>query len=103
MAPARASPPPASHTRMIELASGRICATMLGTKKLPPPMTLETTIAAASKGPRRRSSEGVGGDVTRSAPASSLDQLTRDGVFGDFRPLGGTVLREELDLGVDEL
>jgi hypothetical protein len=31
-------------------------ATRMGTKKMPVPMTLETTIAAESRGPRRRSS-----------------------------------------------
>jgi len=30
---------------------------MIGTKKIPPPMTFETTIAEASSGPSRRSRE----------------------------------------------
>jgi hypothetical protein len=34
---------------------------MIGTKKMPPPMTLEMTIAAASSGPSRRSREPLGG------------------------------------------
>jgi len=44
-----------------------ICATMIGTKKIPPPMTFDTTIAAASIGPRRRSS----GDEERVAVAGA--------------------------------
>ena len=35
-------------------AEGVSLATSTGTKKMPPPMTFETTIAAASNGPRRR-------------------------------------------------
>jgi hypothetical protein len=39
----------------------------MGTKKIPPPMTFETTMAAASKGPSRRSSvipdRSVAGDA----------------------------------------
>jgi hypothetical protein len=37
---------------------------MIGTKKMPPPMTLEMTIAAASTGPSRRSSAPLGGAAT---------------------------------------
>ena len=36
-------------------------ATIIGTKKMPPPMTFEMTIAAASSGPRRRSSVASAG------------------------------------------
>jgi hypothetical protein len=38
---------------------GTIPATSIGTKKMPLPMTFDTTIAAASRGPSRRSSVGV--------------------------------------------
>jgi hypothetical protein len=40
---------------------GTICATITGTKKMPPPITFEMTMAAASRGPRRRSSSGTCG------------------------------------------
>ena len=46
-------------------ALGTSRATMIGAKKMPPPMTFETTMAAASSGPRRRSSEGGSSVVTR--------------------------------------
>ena len=66
---------------------GTICATMTGTKKMPPPMTLETTIAAASNGPSRRSSTarlercgGVEGSARSRATRTALlrEQLPRD-------------------------
>src|SRR6185436_570085 len=56
MAPANASAPPSSQTQTIAVGLPTICATMIGTKKIPPPMTLEMTMAAASTGPSRRSS-----------------------------------------------
>ena len=55
IAPANDSAPPTSQISRKLRASGRSCATMMGTKKIPPPMTFETTMAAASSGPRRRS------------------------------------------------
>ena len=40
------------------IALGTRPATRIGTKKMPLPMTFETTMAAASSGPSRRSSVG---------------------------------------------
>src|SRR5439155_8344296 len=70
---------------------------------MPPPMTLETTMAAASRGPSRRSSEGGGSGITRAVPASWRDELTRDGGLGDGRPLRRPVLGEQAHLDVHEL
>ena len=58
IAPANASAPPRNHIHSIADGAGTSCATMIGTKKMPPPMTFDTTIAAASNGPSRRSSDG---------------------------------------------
>ena len=65
---------------------------MTGTKKMPPPMTLEMTIAAASSGPRRRSRD----DVTWSRAGAC------DRVLAQPDPLRGSVLCEDIDLGVHE-
>src|SRR5678815_2050847 len=70
---------------------------------MPPPMTLETTMAAASRGPRRRSRNATVRAVTRDACGSFGDQRARHGVFAHLLPLDVSVLREELDLGVDKL
>ena len=58
-------------------------ATMIGTKKMPPPMTLEMTIAAASSGPRRRSRWTAG---RRGAHLLGQD-LARNVVGRDLHPL----------------
>src|SRR5437868_2860945 len=72
IAPAKASAPPSTQTSRMARASETSPATRIGTKKMPPPMTLETTMAAASKGPSRRSSDGEGegesGGLTRAMP-----------------------------------
>src|SRR5947208_5308078 len=103
MAPAKANPPPTTQTTRIDRASGRICATRIGTKKMPPPITLDTTMATASSGPRRRSSEGKGVRITGAALRSWGQELTRDGRVADFRPLGRAVFSEKIDFCVDEL
>ena len=56
MAPAKASTPPASQTLSMAQALGTSWATNAGTMKIPLPITLETTIAAPSSGPRSRRS-----------------------------------------------
>src|SRR5512141_208453 len=61
MAPANDSSPPSSHTPSSAHGCGAMPATIWGTKKMPPPMTFETTIAAASSAPSRGSTR-VGGD-----------------------------------------
>src|SRR4029078_151522 len=73
MAPANASAPPSSHTHRIADGLPAICATMIGTKKMPPPMTLEMTMAAASMGPSRRSmaDDEAGGAAARGARDTS--------------------------------
>ena len=45
---------------------------MTGTKKMPPPMTLEMTIAAASNGPSRRASVAASGDAAGALATASL-------------------------------
>src|SRR5512140_3135493 len=54
-APASASSPPATHTPMIHIGCGTAEAMTPGVMKMPTPMTLAMTIAAASTGPRRGS------------------------------------------------
>src|SRR5262245_16532644 len=75
----------------------------MGTKKMPPPMTLETTMAAASSGPRRRSSDATVGGVTRGACGSFGDQCARYGVFPNLLPLSRPVFREDLNFRVHKL
>src|SRR5262245_26847096 len=70
---------------------------------MPPPITLETTMAAASRGPRRRSSDASHRTVTPDARGSLFDDGARDGIFADFLPLRVRVLRKQLNLRVDEL
>src|SRR5258708_3538082 len=78
---------------------GTSCATMTGTKKMPPPMTLEMMIAAASSGPRRRSSRAGGAVAGPPAPgaANLLGQnLARDVEGADLHPLRRAVLGEHV-------
>src|SRR2546427_2003882 len=102
-APANASAPPIAHTESIAVLSGRMVATNPGVVKMPTPMTLEMTIAAASSGPRRRSSDADWGRVTRAAPASFDDQHAHDGKVAKAHPLRRAVFAGELDLRVDKL
>src|SRR6266545_6771906 len=55
MAPANASRPPATHVERNSSALGTDAAICGGVNRMPPPITLETIIAAASSGPSRRS------------------------------------------------
>src|SRR5205823_13960408 len=70
---------------------------------IPVPMTLETTMAAASKGPSRRSRDGEGWALTRAVPASLRNELSGDRHLPHVRPLRRPVLRDELYERVDEL
>src|SRR5690349_11576582 len=63
-------------------------------------MTLEITIAEASSGPKRRSSEAWCGRFTS---PSLGDQLSGDGKCADALPLHRPVLREQLDVRVHEI
>src|SRR4051794_24046160 len=103
MAPANENAPPTSHTNNSARESDTERATRMGTKKMPPPMTLETTMAAASSGPSRRSSEALEEGVTRDACRSFADESARDSVLADLFPLDRPVLGENLNLGVDKL
>src|SRR6185503_9401225 len=62
IAPANASAPPANHTPRNSQGFGTAAATSGGVKRMPPPMTFDTTTAAASIGPSRRSSAGPSAD-----------------------------------------
>src|SRR5512140_2337363 len=99
MAPANASAPPATHTPIIARGCGTSCATMTGTKKMPPPITFEMTIAAASSGPSRRSS------ATGASRANLLrrDQQPWQIELPDFHPLRRAVLRVDVHAHVAEL
>src|SRR5581483_6335711 len=70
--------------------------------KMPMPITLEMTMTAASSGPRRRSSEGGDDRVTRRGQGLLRQELSRNRVLAEPRPLRRTVLREEGDLRIDE-
>src|SRR5262249_22687281 len=72
-------------------------ATITGTKKIPPPMTFEMTMAAASSAPSRRSSTAADGRATL------LRELARQGVLGEFHPLRRAVLGEDVYPHVLEL
>src|SRR5688572_15546369 len=98
MAPANASAPPASHAARNHQGSGIAAATCGGVKRMPPPMTLATTIAAASQGPSRRSSVAACvGEVTRGL---LRDDPALDREFADLRPLRGSRLGEDPGLDV---
>src|SRR4051812_19832777 len=66
---------------------------MIGTKKIPPPMTLEMTTAAASSGPSRRTSP-LAAEASRTLLGQ---QLPRNVEPGDLHPLRRAVLREDVD------
>src|SRR3954447_20962337 len=98
MAPANASAPPISQTPRIADGFGTSCATMTGTKKMPPPMTFEMTTAAASSGPSRRTSP-VAVDGLRTL---LRQELPRNVETGDLDPLRRAVLREDVHAHVLE-
>src|SRR5690349_10133098 len=78
---------------------------------MPLPMTFDTTTAAASMVPSRRSrsggatagDDGVAGTRPVIARPSFREQLTGHAVLAQTRPLAGAVLDEQLDHGVLEL
>src|SRR5881394_886333 len=98
MAPASASAPPASQTASIGPGLGTSCATMTGTKKIPPPMTFEMTMAAASSAPRRRSRRAGDGSATL-----LREELARQVELADLHPLRRAVLGEDVHAHVAEL
>src|SRR5437867_2984264 len=67
---------------------------------MPTPITFEITMADASSGPSRRSSETAGKGVTR---PSLRDERAGNGILPDAFPLRRSVLREELHIGVHEV
>src|SRR5215212_6584259 len=98
MAPASASAPPTIHTASIAPGEGTSWATSTGTKKMPPPMTLEITMAAASNGPslRWRWTPRSNGTLLR-------EDLARQVELGDLHPLRRAVLGEDVHAHVLEL
>ena len=106
IAPAKASAPPISHTHRIAPLDGTIWATIIGTKKMPPPITFETTMAAASMGPSRRSrndedfSEVAGTEALRDTWALLRQQLSRDRHALQIDPLRRALLAEDLHFHV---
>src|ERR1041384_2220083 len=74
-------------------ASGTSSATCGGVKRMPPPMTLETMMAAASSGPSRRSRAGT----------LLSQQLTIDLVLAEFLPVRRRMLGEDVHLCVHEV
>src|SRR5580765_1990553 len=108
MAPANASAPPRSHTQRIAVGLPTICATMIGTKKMPPPMTFEMTMAAASTGPSRRSSaeEDAGGIAGRGASGTNrllCQQLPGDRHALQLDPLRRALFGKNLDFHIAEM
>src|SRR5881398_2281418 len=65
-------------------------ATWGGVKRMPPPITLDTMIAAASRGPSRRSRVLL------------REEITRDRILAELRPIRSAVFGEELDVRVHE-
>src|SRR5712671_702424 len=57
IAPANARAPPANQVARNHNGCGTTAATCGGVNRMPPPITLDTMIAAASTGPSRRSSD----------------------------------------------
>jgi len=51
--------PPTTQVARKSSGLGTLAATCGGVNRMPPPMTFETMIAAASRGPRRRASPVV--------------------------------------------
>src|SRR6476659_3941059 len=108
IAPAKASAPPSNQIQRIAAGLPTICATMIGTKKMPPPMTFEMTIAAASMGPSRRSSVdedagGVAGRAARDTSGLLCQQLPRYRHTLQLDPLRRALFGEDLNFHVAEL
>src|SRR5688572_25159659 len=104
MAPAKASAPPATHSPRYIHGFGTRPAMNGGAKRIVPPITLETMIAAPSSGPRRRSRVDCA-SVAIQRPILSLlrEQLSLNRIFGELGPDSRALLQIDLDLGVDEL
>ena len=82
------------------MGCGTIDAMNGGVKRMPPPMTLATMMAAASNGPRRLSRDvGVGEGTKR----YWCEHLSRDLPLAELGPLIAAVLGKHLDVSVDEL
>src|SRR6185503_10025990 len=96
MAPANAIAPPSNQTAIMAHASPINPAMTAGVRKMPPPMTLLTMMAAASSGPRRRWRTEA---FTSTLPG---EQLPVDSEIAQLHPGRGPVLAEHLDFGVDE-
>src|SRR5688572_28521234 len=95
MAPANARRPPTIQMARNGRAEGTEAATWGGVKRMPPPMTLETMMAAASSGPSRRSSVAT-------LLASRGQQLAFDRVLAHLRPGARALFAEDLHLDVHE-
>src|SRR3954470_23959600 len=96
MAPAKASSPPATQVARNGNTAGTAAAICGGVNRMPPPMTLETMIAAASSGPSRRSS------VATLFRRRGGQELPLDRELAHLRPGARSVLAEDLDLHVHE-
>src|SRR5215207_9076651 len=96
MAPANASRPPTIHVARKGIAAGTDAAICGGVNRMPPPMTLETMIAAASSGPRRRSS------VATLSRWCCGEQLPLDRELAHLRPGARAVFAEHLYFDIDE-
>src|SRR5215470_2708759 len=87
----KASRPPAIHVERNSSALGTAAATLGGVKRMPPPITFETMIAAASKGPSRRSSSG---SRAVSGAGSTAERASGTRVVGGRHP--GSLLGQQL-------
>src|SRR6187200_2836415 len=67
-APARASAPPRNHAKKNQEALGKCLATSPGVRKIPTPMTDETTIIVASRSVRTRGNSWTLGDSEAKPP-----------------------------------
>src|SRR5688572_17441484 len=117
MAPAKASSPPAAQVERNGRAAGTEAAICGGVKRMPPPITLETISAAASRGPRRRSRSRLGAVVVTSWRLYERDPRQRREILQRLsahrhavdrkHPHGGpvvpTVLAQNRHVEVDEL
>src|SRR6478736_6469126 len=113
MAPKNARAPPPSHRARNSMGLGTRVASPGGANRIVPPMTLETMIAAASSGPRRRSSVvaglGIGPALykccrylrLRRVVARSREQLALNWIFRQLGPRFRAPLQENLDLRVN--
>src|SRR5439155_8039086 len=86
IAPANGGAPPAIHAARNHTGSGTLAATCGGVNRMPPPITFETMIAAASNGPNRRASDARPLDIKgRRDYRTSPDQMSSGILFGGRR------------------